>query len=303
MSTAAARAPVIVNDDYVIDVVQRYLAAADDGYDESHYGTMAQCVLAAATPNAQRLTHSRTDFAPSANLQVDLNMDNLDRAHLWRQLAAECHIHTVPSAAIWMPQTLADVTHWLQKTLDDANAMSPAVAKQLRAEDAHGRMALLFAGQGAQQVGMGCRAAQLYPSARALFDVASKQLGYNLLALCTDGPQHKLNATNVAQPALLTASLAMYERYKAEQPTAIDACVAVAGLSLGEYAALVAAHCLTFEDALSIVVARGEAMQRCSESQASAMASVLGLSSHDAAVQLLDEVKQAAATAAAAAAE
>jgi [acyl-carrier-protein] S-malonyltransferase len=137
--------------------------------------------------------------------------------------------------------------------------------------------AILFPGQGAQHVGMGRDLAASLPAAKALFDHASAVLGYDLLAVCTTGPAERLNATDVSQPAIFVASLAALEQVKATQPDLLTNVTATAGLSLGEYTALVFAGALPFEDALRVVKARGEAMQAAAEATAGGMVAVLGL--------------------------
>lgn len=137
--------------------------------------------------------------------------------------------------------------------------------------------ALLFPGQGAQSVGMAGALVEEVPEARELFDRASAQLGFDLLKLCLDGPAEQLDATVNSQPALYVASLAALEKLKQEDPSVIDACVATAGLSLGEYTALCFAGALTFEDGLRVVAERGAAMQDAAEAVPSGMVSVLGL--------------------------
>src|SRR6478672_1803865 len=108
------------------------------------------------------------------------------------------------------------------------------------------RTAFLFPGQGAQTVGMAGALCQSLPAAKALFDQASAVLGYDLLAVCTNGPPEKLNATDVSQPAIFVASLAALESLRQAEPAAADDVIATAGLSLGEYTALVFAGAMSF---------------------------------------------------------
>ena len=139
------------------------------------------------------------------------------------------------------------------------------------------RSAFLFPGQGAQAVGMGRDLAGRFPAVRALYEEASAVLGYDLAAVCWNGPKERLDTTVVSQPALFVASLAALEALRKDQPAAVDHCVAAAGLSLGEYTALVFAGALTFADGLRVVKARGEAMQAAADASPGGMVSVLGL--------------------------
>lgn len=137
--------------------------------------------------------------------------------------------------------------------------------------------AFLFPGQGAQHVGMAGELAARLPAAKALFDEAADVLGYDLLAVCVNGPAERLNATDVSQPAIFVASLAALEQLRATDPAALDGVTDTAGLSLGEYTALVFAGALSFRDGLKVVQARGRAMQAAAEVTPSGMVSVLGL--------------------------
>jgi [acyl-carrier-protein] S-malonyltransferase len=137
------------------------------------------------------------------------------------------------------------------------------------------KTAFLFPGQGAQYVGMGAALAASLPAAKALFDQASGLLGYDLLAVCTNGPAERLNATDVSQPAIFVASLAALESLKQSDPSALDGVVATAGLSLGEYTALVFAGAMSFADGLAVVRERGRAMQAAAVATPSGMVSAL----------------------------
>jgi [acyl-carrier-protein] S-malonyltransferase len=137
--------------------------------------------------------------------------------------------------------------------------------------------ALLFPGQGAQTVGMAGSLCQSLPAARALFVRAEEILGYNLLDICVNGSAERLNATDISQPAIFVASLAALEQLKITEPEALSGVSAAAGLSLGEYSALVCAGAMSFDDGLKVVQARGRAMQAAAEATPSAMVSVLGM--------------------------
>jgi [acyl-carrier-protein] S-malonyltransferase len=122
---------------------------------------------------------------------------------------------------------------------------------------------------------MGRQIAEKYPRARELFDRASAILGYDLAKKCFEGPQDELNTTQISQPAIFVTSLAALEMLKADSPNVVSACSMSAGLSLGEYTALVFAGALTFDDGLRVVQRRAEAMQAASDASPSGMVSLL----------------------------
>ncbi|MER3456065.1 MAG: [acyl-carrier-protein] S-malonyltransferase [candidate division GAL15 bacterium] len=135
-------------------------------------------------------------------------------------------------------------------------------------------IAYVFPGQGAQYVGMGVDLAEAFPRVRALFEWASSVLGLDLLELCRRGPEEALQRTENTQPAILVTSLACLEAVRGHIPEPVR----VAGLSLGEYTALVCAGSLEFEDAVWLVRQRGLFMQQATKGRDTAMAAVLGLS-------------------------
>jgi [acyl-carrier-protein] S-malonyltransferase len=139
------------------------------------------------------------------------------------------------------------------------------------------RIAFLFPGQGAQTVGMGKRLAESLPSVRRLYDRAANVLGYDLAKLCFEGPADDLDSTVYSQPAIFVTSLAALESLRAESPEVVLACEATAGLSLGEYTAMVFAGVMEFEDGLMLVQRRGAAMQEAADATAGGMVSILGL--------------------------
>ena len=134
---------------------------------------------------------------------------------------------------------------------------------------------------------------QLYdeiPAAAELFDRANETLGYDLKQTIFSGPEAALNATDRAQPALYVCSLAALEKLKIENDAAVQACSFAAGLSLGEYTAIVFAGGMSFEDGLRLVQRRGEAMQAAAEATPSSMVSILGMEP-DAVQQLCDDCR------------
>lgn len=139
------------------------------------------------------------------------------------------------------------------------------------------KIAFLFPGQGAQFVGMGRRLAESLPSVRSLYDRAGSLLGYDLAALCFQGPAEELDSTVCSQPALFVTSLAALESLRSESPDVVLSCEAAAGLSLGEYTAMVFAGVMEFEAGLRLVQQRGAAMQDAADATPSGMVTILGL--------------------------
>ncbi|RED86349.1 MULTISPECIES: ACP S-malonyltransferase [Cohnella] len=135
-----------------------------------------------------------------------------------------------------------------------------------------GKIAFVFPGQGAQAVGMGKDAYESSPVAKATYDRADEALGYSISKLSFEGPEEELRQTANTQPALLATSVALLEMYK-ERGLKPDY---VAGHSLGEYSALVAAGVLEFSDAVKLVRARGLYMEQAVPGGQGAMAAVLG---------------------------
>jgi [acyl-carrier-protein] S-malonyltransferase len=133
--------------------------------------------------------------------------------------------------------------------------------------------AFLFPGQGSQAAGMGKALCEAFPEARAVFRAVDDALGESLSALCFDGPESELTLTRNTQPAILTVSVAAHAVWAARAPRAGF----VAGHSLGEYSALVAAGSLSLADAVRAVRGRGTFMQEAVPSGTGAMAAVLGL--------------------------
>ena len=137
------------------------------------------------------------------------------------------------------------------------------------------KTALLFAGQGAQAVGMGKDFAEQIPAARALFDRANAALGYDLAHVCFHGPEAQLTKTEHAQPGIFLVSWVAFQLLRERVPSLkFDA---TSGLSLGEFTALTAADVMSFEDGLTVVRQRGRVMQEACEVTQGGMAAIIGL--------------------------
>src|SRR5690349_10159000 len=137
-----------------------------------------------------------------------------------------------------------------------------------------GKVAFVFPGQASQYPGMGKELAEKYAAARAVFEEADQALGFSISKMCFEGTEEELKQTANTQPAILTSSVAVF-RVAEEQGLLPDF---VAGHSLGEYSALVAAGALTFSDAVKLVHKRGTYMQEAVPAGVGAMAAILGLS-------------------------
>jgi [acyl-carrier-protein] S-malonyltransferase len=137
------------------------------------------------------------------------------------------------------------------------------------------KTALLFAGQGAQVVGMGQDWAEKFPAARQWFEQANAILGYDLAGLCFGGPEPELTKTGHAQPGIFLTSWVALELLRQQVPSL--SFEATAGLSLGEFTALAAAGAMSFEEGLKVVRLRGQFMQEACEASQGGMAAVLGL--------------------------
>jgi [acyl-carrier-protein] S-malonyltransferase len=137
------------------------------------------------------------------------------------------------------------------------------------------KTALLFAGQGAQVVGMGKDLAEKFPSAKTWFDRANSVLGYDLTSICFNGPEAELTKTEHAQPGIFLVSWVAFQLLKEQLPSL--SFQAAAGLSLGEFTALAAAEAISFEDGLKLVRQRGRFMQEACDATRGGMAAIIGL--------------------------
>lgn len=135
----------------------------------------------------------------------------------------------------------------------------------------------MFSGQGSQYVGMAKDLYDNFEGSKKIFSIAEDVLGYDLAGIVFEGPDTELNKTAVSQPAIMAASLCALEAVKAK---GIE-CGAVAGHSLGEYAAMVCSGMLSVEDGFKVINARAEAMQKAAESSDGAMCAIIGLSASE----------------------
>src|SRR5438876_8851820 len=134
---------------------------------------------------------------------------------------------------------------------------------------------LLFAGQGAQSVGMGKSFADSFPGAKQWFDRGNEVLGFELARICFEGPEAELTKTENAQPGIFLVGWVAFQLLKEQAPGLKFE--ATAGLSLGEFTALAAAGVFTFEDAIRVVRQRGRFMQEACDATRGGMAAVIGL--------------------------
>ncbi len=148
------------------------------------------------------------------------------------------------------------------------------------------KIAVVFPGQGSHSVGMLRELALSYPVIEQTFAQASTVLGYDLWQVCSDGPQQRLDMTAVTQPAMLAADVAMWTLWQSQSGECPQV---MAGHSLGEYSALVAAGAISFVDAVRLVALRGQLMQEAVPAGQGAMAAIIGASKE----QVIDLCEQA----------
>ncbi len=138
------------------------------------------------------------------------------------------------------------------------------------------KTALLFPGQGAQKVGMAADFVEKFPAAREMFDRGNETLGYDITKLILEGPDADLTQTRYCQPAIYLTGAAIVSVLESEGKLERSDIACTAGLSLGEYTALYFAQVFTFEEGLTLVARRGEAMQEASDAPPSGMVSLVG---------------------------
>lgn len=162
------------------------------------------------------------------------------------------------------------------------NSLNLASHKPVMTQSTGNQFAFVFPGQGSQSVGMLAELAQVYPQVVARFECASAVLDYDLWKLAQSGPVSKLAETEITQPLMLTADIAIWDIWESESTIKSDAASPsiLAGHSLGEYSALVASGAVTFEEALTSVVNRARAMTAAVPDGQGGMLAVIGLDAH-----------------------
>ena len=138
------------------------------------------------------------------------------------------------------------------------------------------KTAFLFAGQGSQYTGMGKDLYESFPASQDVFDQACEVLGFDLKKVCFEGPDSALKPTNISQPAIVTMTIAAYEAFKKHHNVVPVFC---AGLSLGEYTALIAAGSISFKEGIALIQKRGEIMEEAAIKNPGKMAAVIDLAS------------------------
>jgi len=208
-----------------------------------------------------------------SNFAVTKNLNTFDKMLFRHHFTSHRCLHRTATSK--RKRKLAPITSpsFIFNTTTVKN-MSTTSASKINANAAS--TGLLFVGQGAQTVGMTQNELEI-PRVAEMYEIAEKVLGYDLKQIVMNGPAEKLSQTEYAQPALLIAGLAAVEKLRLSDSSALDNCAAVAGLSLGEYTALVHAGALSFEDAIKVVGVRAAAMQAAAEATNGKMVSVVGV--------------------------
>jgi len=179
----------------------------------------------------------------------------------------------------WLSTSLAEIDGYRSSKMTIAvKAPSPLdeVLKPLPSGDKPLPVAIMFPGQGSQYVKM-LEGVKDMPAVKDMLDKAKPILGWDVLELCLNGPEEKLEDTKYCQPCMFIGGLAGLEKLRSEQPDKVTKAAVMAGLSLGEYTALCAAGVLDFEDCLKLVKLRGEAMMEAASASKQGMLSVAGL--------------------------
>eukprot|EP00930_Biecheleria_cincta_P066815 TRINITY_DN5309_c0_g2_i1.p1 TRINITY_DN5309_c0_g2~~TRINITY_DN5309_c0_g2_i1.p1 ORF type:complete len:490 (-),score=131.03 TRINITY_DN5309_c0_g2_i1:26-1495(-) len=217
------------------------------------------------TKEGQRMTDKEVLLAPELRALEEAYSDDGSKRH--SKIAAALPKTALPGAP----------------ALEEAPVASPKTAatavRQTSADGiADGKLpvGLLFPGQGSQYVKM-LQTTKDLPAVKEMLATAQRILGYDLLDLCLNGPESKLEMTKHCQPAMYIGGLAGVEKLRVDKPERVDRCQAVAGLSLGEYTALTVAGVMDLETGLEVVKLRGEAMQEAAEASKQMMLSVAGL--------------------------
>jgi len=224
--------------------------------------------------DGQRMTDKEVLLAPELRVLEEAYSDDGSKKH--SKIAATLPKTALPAApALEVPPTAAPQTAAPALPQPTANRSADLLP-----------VGLLFPGQGSQYVKM-MQTTKDLPKVKEMLATAQRILGFDLLDLCLNGPESKLEMTKYCQPAMYIGGLAGVEKLRVDKPERVERCQAVAGLSLGEYTALTVAGVMDLETGLEVVKLRGEAMQEAAEASKQMMLSVAGLSK-----EMLDQLCQ-----------